>query len=26
LGEQTSDLASKTTAYNPDSSWEPVQQ
>jgi hypothetical protein len=26
LGEQTSDLASKITAYNPDSSWEPVQQ
>jgi hypothetical protein len=25
LGEQTSDLASKSTAYNPDSSWEPAQ-
>jgi hypothetical protein len=25
LGEQTSDLVSKITAYNPDSSWEPVQ-
>jgi hypothetical protein len=25
LGEQTSDLASKITAYNPDSSWEPAQ-
>jgi DUF2950 family protein len=24
LGDQTSDLASKMTAYNPDSSWEPV--
>jgi hypothetical protein len=26
LGDQTADLASKTTAYNPDSSWEPVKQ
>jgi hypothetical protein len=26
LGDQTADLASKITAYNPDSSWEPVQQ
>jgi hypothetical protein len=26
LGDQTGDLASKTTAYNSDSSWEPVQQ
>jgi hypothetical protein len=26
LGDQTGDLASKTTAFNPDSSWEPVQQ
>jgi hypothetical protein len=25
LGDQTSDLASKITAYNPDSSWEPAQ-
>ena len=25
LGEQTSDLASKITAYNPDPSWEPAQ-
>jgi hypothetical protein len=25
LGEQTSDLASKITAYNADSSWEPAQ-
>jgi Protein of unknown function (DUF2950) len=25
LGEQTSDLASKITAYNPDTSWEPAQ-
>lgn len=26
LGDQTGDLASKITAYNPDSSWEPAQQ
>ncbi|MFZ0083975.1 MAG: DUF2950 domain-containing protein, partial [Candidatus Acidiferrales bacterium] len=26
LGDQTSDLASKITAYNPDSSWEPAQE
>jgi hypothetical protein len=26
LGEQTGDLASKITAYNPDSSWEPAQR
>jgi len=26
LGEQTSDLASQITAYNPDSSWEPAQK
>jgi len=25
LGDQTADLASKITAYNPDSSWEPAQ-
>jgi Protein of unknown function (DUF2950) len=25
LGDQTSDLASKITAYNPDSSWQPAQ-
>jgi hypothetical protein len=25
LGEQTSDLASKISAYNPDASWEPAQ-
>jgi hypothetical protein len=25
LGDQTGDLASKTIAYNPDSSWEPAQ-
>ena len=25
LGEQTGDLASKITAYNPESSWEPAQ-
>jgi len=25
LGDQTGDLASKITAYNPDSSWEPAQ-
>jgi hypothetical protein len=25
LGDQRADLASKITAYNPDSSWEPVQ-
>ncbi|MFZ1975063.1 MAG: DUF2950 domain-containing protein [Candidatus Acidiferrales bacterium] len=26
LGEQTTELASKITAYNPDSSWQPAQQ
>jgi hypothetical protein len=26
LGEQTSDLASQITAYNPDSSWQPAQE
>jgi hypothetical protein len=26
LGDQTGDLASKITAYNPDSSWEPAQR
>jgi hypothetical protein len=26
LGDQTGDLASKITTYNPDSSWEPAQQ
>lgn len=26
LGDQTDELASKATAYNPDSSWEPVKQ
>jgi hypothetical protein len=26
LGDQTADLASKITTYNPDSSWEPAQQ
>ncbi|MGA7913726.1 MAG: DUF2950 domain-containing protein [Candidatus Acidiferrales bacterium] len=26
LGDHTSDLASKITAYNPDSSWQPAQE
>lgn len=26
LGDQTAELASKTTAYNPNNSWEPVKQ
>ena len=26
LGDQTRDLASQITAYNPDSSWEPAQK
>jgi hypothetical protein len=26
LGEQTSDLASQITAYNPDSSWQPAKE
>jgi Protein of unknown function (DUF2950) len=26
LGDQTTDLTSKITAYNPDSSWQPAQQ
>jgi Protein of unknown function (DUF2950) len=25
LGDQTGELASKMTAYNPDGSWEPAQ-
>jgi hypothetical protein len=26
LGDQTADLASQITAYNPDGSWQPAQE